>query len=102
MACAFAPSDENDVALACIGIILLEEEELVDAVVLKGCDLDDESDGTGEALFNDEVLLAPDLWGVSLWPRGLRVDQEALLTPSRRYRRSLRALSFIWSVSNTS
>lgn len=53
--------DEDDIALSGPDIVALEEEELVDAVVLEGRDLDDSADRAGEALFDDEVLLALDL-----------------------------------------
>lgn len=32
---AFAASDEDDIALARVGIVVLEKEELVDAIVLE-------------------------------------------------------------------
>lgn len=55
--------DEDDIALRGADIVALEEEELVDAVVLEGRDLDDGADGASEALLDDEVLLALDLSG---------------------------------------
>lgn len=67
-----AAGDEDDIALRGADIVALEEEELVDAVVLKGRDLDDGADGPGEALLDDEVLLALDLSG-----RGARRVNEA-------------------------
>lgn len=55
------PSNEDDIALYCAHIVALQEEELVDAVVLESRDLDDGSNRAGEALLDDEVLLALDL-----------------------------------------
>lgn len=56
-----AASDEDDISLARSDIIALQKEEFVDTVVLKGCNLGNGSDRAGEALLDDEVLLALDL-----------------------------------------
>lgn len=61
MAAALAAGQKDDIALTGVGVGVFEEEKLVDAVVLQRGDLDDGSDGAGEALFEDEVLLATDL-----------------------------------------
>lgn len=57
----FAPGHENDIALASIGIVVFEEEELVDTIILQGRDFDNGADGTSQTTFDDKILLAPDL-----------------------------------------
>ena len=59
---ALAPRHEDDIALARIGVIVLEKEELVDAVLLQGRDLDDVADRAGQTALDDQVLLAPNLY----------------------------------------
>lgn len=61
MAAAFPSRDEDDVALACIGILILENEELVDSVLLEGSDLDYYADWPDQAPIEDDILLAADL-----------------------------------------
>ena len=56
-----AARNENDIALARVGILVLEKEEVVDAVVAQSGRLDDDAERAGEVLLNDEVLLAADL-----------------------------------------
>lgn len=58
---ALPAGNEDDIALSGPHIVALEEEELVDAVVLESRNLDDGSDRAGEALLDDEVLLALNL-----------------------------------------
>lgn len=53
--------DEDDVPLGSRDIAAFQKEELIDTIVLQGLHLDNCSDGAGEALFDDEVLLALDL-----------------------------------------
>lgn len=53
--------NEDDVPLGGRDIAAFQKEELIDAVVLQGLDFDDCSNGAGEALLDDEVLLALDL-----------------------------------------
>lgn len=88
MAGTLPAGDEYDIALRGADVVALEEEELVDAVVLEGRDLDDGADGAGEALLDDEVLLALDLSG-----RGARRDESMKLVhePALPYTRSSRA-----------
>jgi hypothetical protein len=62
MSGTFAPRHEYDIALAGVGIVVLQKEELVDAVLLQRRDLDDDADRTGQALLDDQVLLPADLW----------------------------------------
>lgn len=65
MAAAFPSRDEDDVALARIGILILENEELVDSVLLEGSDLDYHADWPDQAPIEDDILLAADLsWGM--------------------------------------
>lgn len=61
MAGTLSASNEDNIALCGADVVALQEEELIDAIVLKSRDLDDSSDGAGEALLNYEVLLALDL-----------------------------------------
>lgn len=44
MAAALASGDKDDIALARVDIVVLQNEELVDAVLLERRDLDDDSD----------------------------------------------------------
>jgi hypothetical protein len=53
----FAPSYEDDVSLARVGILLLQKEELFDSVLAESRDLDYASNWPGEALLDDDVLL---------------------------------------------
>lgn len=53
--------DEDDIPLGRRNIAAFQKEEFIDTIVLQGLHLDDCSDGAGEALFDDEVLLALDL-----------------------------------------
>lgn len=107
MSATLAARDEDNVALARVGIVVLEDEELVDAVLLESRDLDDGADGPYEAAIKDDVLLATDLQGEDNQlpggraARGFGVDGRALLTPSSRYSRSLRALLRTWSMLNS-
>lgn len=57
----FPTCNEHDVSLTDSNVIALQKEEFVDAIILKGCDLDDGSDRTGEALLDDQVFLALNL-----------------------------------------
>ena len=69
MAGAFAPRHEHYIVLAGIGIIVFQEEELVNTVILKCRDLDYESDRTSQTALNNEVLLPPNLrFRVNLLP----------------------------------
>lgn len=61
MAPAFASGHKDDVALARIHIIVLQDEELIDAVFLESCDPDDCADGPDQTAIKHEVLLAADL-----------------------------------------
>jgi hypothetical protein len=45
MAAALAAGDENDIALARVGIIVFQDEKLVDAILLEGGNLDYYADG---------------------------------------------------------
>ncbi len=71
MATALAARDEDDVVLAGIRVVVFEKEELVDAVVVERRDLDDDADGAGQALLDDEVLLPADLGLVTSKSRGV-------------------------------
>lgn len=61
MLAAFASSDKDDVALAGIDIIVLENEELVDAILLKGSDFYDSTNRPHETAIKHNVLLATNL-----------------------------------------
>lgn len=56
-----ASNEEDNVPLAGVDIVVLEEEELVDAVFLESAELDEQSNGAGQRALDDEVLLASDL-----------------------------------------
>lgn len=56
-----ASCDEDNITLACIGVLVLEKEEFIDAIVIQGRDFDDNSNRTGEAAFDDNVFFAADL-----------------------------------------
>lgn len=57
----FPTSDEDDISLGSSDVIALQKEEFVDTIILQRCNLDDGSNGAGEALLDYEVLLALDL-----------------------------------------
>lgn len=61
MACTLATGDEDDIALARIGIVVLLKKEFVDAIFLKSCDLDKGADGSGQTTLKNQVLLATNL-----------------------------------------
>lgn len=61
MAGTLSTGNKDNIALSCADVVALQEEKLIDAIVLEGRDLDDSSNGAGEALLNHEVLLALDL-----------------------------------------
>jgi hypothetical protein len=54
----FATNHENNVSLAGIDIVILEEEGLVNAILLESAELHKKADRPGERLLNDEILLA--------------------------------------------
>ena len=56
-----AASDEDDIPLVRVGVFVLEEEEVVDAVVAESRGLDHDAEWPGKLLFNHEVLLAANL-----------------------------------------
>lgn len=66
---ALASCHEDNIALACIGILLFKEEELIDAILVQGGHLDNDTNRAGEATFNDKILLATDLE-----PRRVRIQ----------------------------
>lgn len=61
MSAAFSASHKDDIALARIHVVILENEELIDAILLKRSNLDDCADGADQAAVKHEVLLAADL-----------------------------------------
>lgn len=61
MAGTLPTSNEDDIALCGPDIVAFQKEELIDTVVLKSRDFDYGSDWAGEALLDDEILLALDL-----------------------------------------
>jgi hypothetical protein len=66
MTSTLSSGNEDYIPLASIGIPILEEEEVVDSIISQGRYLDDETDRTGEALLDDEVLLPSNLWFTSV------------------------------------
>jgi hypothetical protein len=61
MATTLAARNEDDVALACIGVVVLQNEELVHPIFLKSCNLDYSPDWANKTLVEDNVLLSTDL-----------------------------------------
>lgn len=61
MTASFSSRNEDDVPLTRIDIVILEDEELVDAKLLQRGNLDDGAYGAHETAVEDNVLLAADL-----------------------------------------
>jgi hypothetical protein len=61
MPTALSSSHKDDIALTCIHVVVLEDEELVDAILLERSNFDDCTDGADQAAIKHEVLLAADL-----------------------------------------
>lgn len=61
MAAAFAAGDEDYITLAGVGVLVLEEKELVDPVVLQSRNLDKGPYRACKALLKDYVLLSAHL-----------------------------------------
>jgi hypothetical protein len=61
-----AANEENDIPLAGVDIVVFQEKDLVYAIFLKGAELDEQANGTGQRLLNDQILLASDLKDISL------------------------------------
>jgi len=57
----FPPDEEDNVPLAGIDIVVLEEEQLIDSIFLERAELDKESDDASKGPLDDQVLLASDL-----------------------------------------
>lgn len=66
-----ATDEEHHIALAGVDVVVLEKEDLVDAVLLQRTELDEKTNRSGQRLLNDQVLLASNLDGVSR-PRSSR------------------------------
>ncbi len=58
---ALAASNEDNIALAGIRILILEEEEVLNPIIAQCGSFDDDAEGTGQALLDNQVLLASDL-----------------------------------------
>jgi hypothetical protein len=89
-----ATHEEDHVPLGGIDIVVLEEEDFVDAIFLESAELDKQSNSSSQGFFNDQVLLASDLEPVSCYAY-LDRDSQVLHTPSSMWSRSRRALSVI-------
>lgn len=61
MAGRLAAGNEDDITLARVAVLVLEKEEIVDAVVAQRRGLDDDAERAGEALLDHKVLLPTDL-----------------------------------------
>ncbi len=61
VAARFTAGDEDNIPLVRIGVFVLEEEEVVDAVVAESRGLDHDAEWPGKLLFNHKVLLAANL-----------------------------------------
>lgn len=66
-----ASDKEHHIALAGVDVVVLEKEDLVDAVLLQRTELDEKTNRSGQRFLNDQVLLASNLDGVSR-PRSSR------------------------------
>ena len=91
-------SQEDDILLRNINVVILQKEDFVDPIVLQRRELKEETDWTREGFLDDQILFPTNLRTLAALEQSL-VPGEALHTPCRRSRRSLRAFSFIWSVS---
>jgi hypothetical protein len=60
-----AAHEKDHVPLGGIDIVVLEEEDFVDAIFLESAELDKQSNSSSQGFFNDQVLLASDLEPVS-------------------------------------
>lgn len=54
---SLAPGDEDHTSLARIDIVVLQDEELIHAILLQRCNLDNGSYGADEAAIEYQVLL---------------------------------------------
>lgn len=63
MTAALASGNEDDIALAGVDIIVLEDKELINAILLKHGDFDYNSDWADETSIKDDVLLSANLDG---------------------------------------
>lgn len=55
-------TDQKDnILLGGIDVLVLQKEDLVDSIILQDRELDKYANGTCEGLFNDQILLSPDL-----------------------------------------
>jgi hypothetical protein len=59
--CIFSSDHEDDVPLAGVNVVVLEEEWLVNAILLESAEFDDEANSASQRLLNDQVLLATNL-----------------------------------------
>jgi len=55
------PDEEDNVPLAGIDIVILQEEQLVDPIFLERAEFDKEADDASKGALDDQVLLASDL-----------------------------------------
>lgn len=58
MSRALAASDEDDVALTGIDVVIFQDEELVDTIFLKCSNLDYQANGANQAAVEDDILLS--------------------------------------------
>jgi hypothetical protein len=61
MAATLATRNEDDIALACICVVILQNEELIHSIFLKSCNLDYSPDWTDKTLIKDNILLSANL-----------------------------------------
>jgi hypothetical protein len=64
--------------------VILEKEWFLDAILLKFTELDNQANGAGQRLFNDEIFLSSDLLPWSELLRGLKTRPLAPTDSSRR------------------
>jgi hypothetical protein len=61
MVCTFASSEKDNIPLACVGVLIFQEEELFDSIFLEGRNFDYDANGSGQAALDYEVLLSSHL-----------------------------------------
>lgn len=99
LVCLLSSCKEDDILLGCVDIVIFQKENLVNTVVLKSGEVDEQPDGTGQRLLDYKILLASDLCRDSIVEAERHCGGRALHTPSSRFSKPLRNSSLIESVS---
>ena len=61
MACLFTPSQEHDVPLRGVDVVVLQQEYAIHSIFLKRRELDKYTNRSGQGFLNDQILFASDL-----------------------------------------